>query len=192
MARPREFDRETALQEAIKVFSDHGYEGSSTEMLLRGMGIGRQSLYDTFGDKRRLYLEALQHYNAGSIAELIRALNAGPSPLDGLEAALVAFASRPAIEAALGCMGVGAICEFGRSDPEITLLTEASGRTLLVALERVVAEAKAAGQAGVGVDPRVAAQFIVATLSGLKVAARGGATAPMLRDIARMAIRSLR
>ena len=192
MARPREFDRETALQEAIKVFSDHGYEGSSTEMLLRAMGIGRQSLYDTFGDKRRLYLEALQHYNAGSIADLIRSLNAGSSPLDGLEAALVAFASRPAAQAALGCMGVGAICEFGRSDPAITLVNEASGHTLLAALERVVAEARAAGQVGAGVDPRVTAQFIVATLSGLKVAARGGAATPMLRDIARMAIRSLR
>ena len=192
MARPKEFDRETVLLEAIKVFSDHGYEGTSTDALLRAMGISRQSLYDTFGDKRRLYLEALQHYNATSVTEILRTLNTGASPLQGLEAALVAFASRPAAEAPLGCMGVGAVCEFGRSDPEITLLVEASGRVLLTAFERLVTDAKAAGEVGADVDGRAAAQFLTATLSGIKIAARGGASPAVLHDIARMAIRSLR
>ena len=61
MARSKEFDRDTVLKDAMKVFGDHGYEGTSTEVLMREMGIGRQSMYDTFGDKRQLYLEALQH-----------------------------------------------------------------------------------------------------------------------------------
>ena len=86
MARPREFDDDTALLAAIKVFSDLGFEGSSTDALTRAMGIGRQSLYDTFGDKWRLYLKALQRYTADSISEQIRVLNGGPSALKGLEA----------------------------------------------------------------------------------------------------------
>ena len=192
MARPKEFDRETALKKAIKVFADHGYEGTSTDALLRAMGISRQSMYDTFGDKRRLYVEALQHYNADSVSDIIRSLSAASSPLKGLEAALIAFATRPKTEAALGCMGVSAICEFGRSDREITLLNEASGRTLLAALERRVAEARAAGEISADVDGRVAAQFISATFSGMKVAARGGASSETLCDVARMAIRSLK
>ena len=60
MARPREFDREDVLEEAIKVFADHGFGGTSTDVLLKAMGISRQSMYDTFGGKRQLYLEALQ------------------------------------------------------------------------------------------------------------------------------------
>ena len=62
MARPREFDRDHVLGKAIGVFASHGYEGASTEVLLARMGISRQSMYDTFGDKRRLYLEALERY----------------------------------------------------------------------------------------------------------------------------------
>ena len=67
MARHKEFDLDTALTAAIHVFSQHGYEGTSTDDLLMAMKISRQSMYDTFGDKRRLYLEALERYNANSV-----------------------------------------------------------------------------------------------------------------------------
>jgi AcrR family transcriptional regulator len=52
MARHKEFDRDLALGAAINVFSEHGYEGTSTDQLLTAMKISRQSMYDTFGDKR--------------------------------------------------------------------------------------------------------------------------------------------
>src|ERR1700704_1427599 len=86
MARPKEFERDTALDGAIAIFCDHGYEGSSTDVLLDKMGISRQSLYDTFGDKRRLYLEALQWYSSSSTADIIAAMNSAASPVKGLEA----------------------------------------------------------------------------------------------------------
>jgi TetR/AcrR family transcriptional repressor of nem operon len=58
MARPREFDTDAALDGAIGVFREHGFEGSSAQMLVDAMGIGRQSLYATFGDKWQLYRSA--------------------------------------------------------------------------------------------------------------------------------------
>ena len=60
MARPKEFESEAALKKAIGVFSEHGYEGTSTDALVQAMGIGRQSLYDTFGDKRRHGLSMME------------------------------------------------------------------------------------------------------------------------------------
>src|ERR1700720_1836019 len=162
MARPREFERETALKEAIRIFSDHGYEGTSTDALLRAMEISRQSMYDTFGDKRQLYLEALQHYNADGVANLIRTLSGASSPLKGLESALLAFASKPDADLALGCMGVGAICEFGRSDQRVSMLTDSASRTLQSGLERVIAEAQQAGEICTDVQVRPAAQFMIA------------------------------
>ena len=192
MARPKAFDRETALQGAIPVFSDLGYDGTSTEVLLKAMGISRQSMYDTFGDKRKLYLEALQYYVAGSVAEQIRMLNGASSPLKGIEAMLNAMASKPSTDAEPGCLGIGAICEFGRSDVEVSLLTDTAGRTLLSAIERRITEAKAAGEIGKAVDTRDAAQFVSATLSGLKIAARGGAPAETLRGVVKVAVRSLK
>ena len=66
MARSKEFDRDAALQAAILTFAARGFEGTSTDDLLLAMGIGRRSMYDTFGDKRQLYLAALRRYAADS------------------------------------------------------------------------------------------------------------------------------
>lgn len=190
MARPKEFDRDEALKAAIGCFCGHGYEGVSTAALLEAMGISRQSLYDTFGDKRRLYLEALQRYAAEAVAQQIRELNAEASPLKGVQALVRAQAERAVAEGRRGCMGVGAICEFGRSDPEVNLLTETADRALRAALERRFAEAAAASEVAADLDPRAATEFVGATFAGLKIAARAGAPPRSLRNIAEMALRS--
>jgi AcrR family transcriptional regulator len=190
MARPVEFDPERALSAAIKVFSNHGYEGSSTAELLTSMGIARQSLYGAFGDKRRLFLKALERYNRESVAELVNALGARQNTLDALEAALLAFA-RPGAQAEAGCLGLGSVTEFGRSDSDINAINEASTRTLLAALAARVRAGMAAGEIG-DVDPQEAARFLLAVRSGLKVAARGGADLEALHPMVRMALRSLR
>lgn len=62
MARPKEFDTEKALNKAMEVFWSRGFEASSVDDLVKHMGINRQSLYDTFGDKNALYLRALDRY----------------------------------------------------------------------------------------------------------------------------------
>ena len=62
MARHKEFDRDEALQRAMEVFWSRGYEAASVGELVKQMGINRQSLYDTFGDKHALYLQALDRY----------------------------------------------------------------------------------------------------------------------------------
>jgi hypothetical protein len=67
---------------------------------------------------------------------------------------LQAMASRVATAGAPGCMGISATCEFGQSDAEVFTLIGASGKRLLSALERRLAEAKAKGEIGKDVDPR--------------------------------------
>lgn len=191
MARPREFDRDDALRRAIEVFSDRGYEGASTAMLLEEMGISRQSMYDTFGDKRRLYLECLQAYTADSIGQQMRALNSAASPIKGLEAHLMRSVEEALARPVAKCLGISAVSEFGRSDPEVVAITDLASRTLLAAVERRVAEAKSAGETPPDIDSREAANFVMATLTGIKVAARAGGSAESLRGIARMALRSL-
>ena len=71
MARPREFDQDKALRAAIRLFSQQGFAGTSTDELMRVMGIGRQSMYDTFGDKRSLFLKALELYVSESVDSIM-------------------------------------------------------------------------------------------------------------------------
>jgi len=192
MARSKAFDRDAALSRAIGLFAQHGYEGTSTPALLEAMGIGRQSLYDTFGDKWRLYLEALRRYSSDSVGAQLLVLEGARDGAAGVEALLRHAVSVAATEANPACLGVSAICEFGRSAPEVADLNDALGRLLTSAVERRVREAVAAGQFGADLDPAAAAAFVLATLIGIKVAARMGADAAALQGIARMALRSFR
>lgn len=192
MARHKEFDRDTVLQKAIQVFAHHGYAGTSTDVLLQAMGISRQSMYDTFGDKHKLYLQALQHYSMENVALQIRALHAASSPLKGLAAVLEVIVSQSIAEREPKCLGISAICEFGRTDPEINMMTETVHKALLSALEQCLSAAQKAGEIGADIKPAAAAQFLTVNLIGLRVAARAGASAQSLREIAALALRNLR
>ena len=189
MARPSEFDRDEAIASAIKVFARHGFEAASTSDLLEGMGIGRQSLYGAFGDKRGLFLEALRRYAAGSLAQMREALDEG-TPAEGIEAALlVGLGSSNDVES--GCLGVGSVVEFSRSDAEINALNDAAGVAVVAAFAARVRAGIEAGELDAGLDPDAAGRMLLVLRSGLKVAARGGASASELRGAARLALRGL-
>jgi AcrR family transcriptional regulator len=191
MARPKAFDRDEVLKAAIAVFWAKGYEAASTDDLLQAMGISRQSLYDTYGGKRALYLEALARYHADSLATRIAILTRPDSPLAGLSDFLASVAAESPELRALGCMGVNAICEFGQADPDVAASGAANAGVLQAALERVLREAKARGEVDRALDERAAGRFLQTTLTGLKVYARGGATPEALREIADFAIQGL-
>src|ERR1700733_15772686 len=73
--RPRSFDREQALDAAMRVFWKQGYEGASLADLTAAMGINRPSLYAAFGDKEALFRKVLDRYNSGPAAYVCDALN---------------------------------------------------------------------------------------------------------------------
>lgn len=192
MARPKEFNRDEALRRAMGVFWEKGYEATSTDDLLRAMGIGRQSMYDTFGDKHRLYLEALQRYQAENAAALMERLHSADSPLAAIERVFLAIANEPAAGRARGCMGVNAITELAQKDPEVASLSRAAGMTCETAFARAVQEAKRRGEVPAPVDERQAGRFLLNALQGLRVTAKAGASPETLRDVAAFTVSSLR
>ena len=166
MSRPKEFDRAEALTAAKVVFWKKGYDATTTDDLRRAMKIGRQSLYDSFGGKRPLYLEVLQRYNTESVIAQITRLRAAKSPLAGIRNLLLALAEEPEKTRKLGCMGVAAICAFGDEDPEITAIGHASSAVLGSALEEVLRKAKKMGEAKPSLDERAVAYFLQSTTGG--------------------------
>jgi len=192
MARPREFDRDEALNAAVETFWTHGFEGAGMESLTAAMGIGRQSIYGAFGSKKALYLEALQAYNTGNVAALVSGLRKAKSPLEGLRIVLLTPIQLSGPERAKGCFGINAICEFGQSDADVTAALSVSGRILQVALVDLVREAQAKGEIEPKLDPVVAVGLIQTLLSGIKVAARAGATPEAMRKIVDLALGALK
>lgn len=187
MARPREFDEDMALEAAIGVFREHGYEGTSASMLVEAMKIGRQSLYDTFGDKWQLYCAALRRYAAGESAAHIAALAKGPRAIDGLRALM----DRVAEEAGKPCLGVSSIWEFGRTRTDVTEIRSAAGRTLFAAIASRIRDAQAEGDLAMDLNPEQAVEFLTVNIGGLRIAARDGAGRERLRALARLALRAL-
>jgi TetR/AcrR family transcriptional regulator, transcriptional repressor for nem operon len=188
MVRPREFDRDEALERALRVFWAKGYASTSTEDLLAAMNIGRQSLYNAFGDKRTLYLEALERYQSESTAGHLARLNGGGSPLSGVEALLLGLIAEDDGERALGCMGVGAVSEFGVADPELAALRSKVAPRLARRLVERIREGQTCGEIDPGLDPRQTAAFVQMTMQGIQLGARAGSDAKSLRALARFAV----
>lgn len=192
MARPREFDRDAALTAAIKVFWSKGFAATSTEDLVRAMGIGRQSFYNAFGDKRQLYLEALEAYQRNATSCHLGRLTTPASPLDGLKDLLIGLIPDEDSLRCRGCMSVGSIGEFGTTDPELVEIRERMIAVFRAKVEHRIREGQMLGEIDPDVDAVQAASFIEITMSGFQLAARGGAGAKELHALATFAVERLR
>src|SRR5258708_31039631 len=129
MARPKEFDQEKAIRKAVPLFSQKGFAATSTDDLMRAMEVGRQSMYGTFGDKRALFLKALEVYVSENVRAMNVELQAPGSPLAAIRSALVHFSERKDLSTTDGCMGINAICEFGMRDDDVTRITRPPANT---------------------------------------------------------------
>jgi len=187
MARPKEFDLERALHRAISAFAQKGFAATSTDDLMRAMEVGRQSMYDTFGDKRALFLKALEVYVSENVRAMNVELRARGSPLAAIRSALVHFSERKDLSSTDGCMGINAICEFGMRDEDVRRITSraanAQRRTLMDTLRRAQIE----GELDARADIESLADFFESTLAGIRIAAKSGKTRPALRRIAEVA-----
>jgi TetR/AcrR family transcriptional repressor of nem operon len=187
MARPKEFDQQRALHRAISIFSQKGFAATSTDDLMRAMDVGRQSMYDTFGDKRSLFLKALEVYVSENVRAINVELQAPGSPLAAIRSALVHFSERKDLSSTDGCMGINAICEFGMRDEDVTRITRraanAQRHTLMDALRR----AQMKGELDAQTDLESLADFFESTLAGIRIAAKAGKTRPALKRIAEVA-----
>ena len=188
MARTKEFDKEGVLEIAIGVFGEHGFAGTSTAMLTDAMKIGRQSLYDTFGDKWGLYCDAIQRYSEKERDAHISALQTGKVAMDGLTALL----ERVVREARKPCLGVSSISEFGCSHDDLVKMHERNGSGIHKAIATRIALAKEQGDCRKNLDSGLLATFVIASISALRLAARGGASDEELRAIGRLALDALR
>jgi AcrR family transcriptional regulator len=187
MARPKEFDQDKALHKAIHLFSQQGFAATSTDELMRVMDVGRQSMYDTFGDKRALFLRALETYVNESVNNICDVLETPGPALAAIRSALVSFAERKDLSSAEGCMGINAVCEFGQRDTDVSQIVREAARRQRAVLVDVLNQAKSQGKLSGDVDLDSLADFFESTLAGIRMAAKAGKSRQALRNIAAIA-----
>jgi TetR/AcrR family transcriptional regulator, transcriptional repressor for nem operon len=172
MARPLEFDRNAALEAAMKLFWRQGYAATSLSQLLDAMDIGRSSFYAAFTDKRSLYVEALTLFADRTRAMLDDACAADAS----IEAIRRFFYATlfdvPEARLRNGCLMVNTLLELADVDDDLSDLAARKLGEVQSGFEACIARAVESGQLHTDRAPRELAEFVMLVNQGLRVASR--------------------
>ncbi|KNE82121.1 MULTISPECIES: TetR/AcrR family transcriptional regulator [Streptomyces] len=189
IGRPRGFDADEALERAMLVFWEHGYEGASLANLTDAMGISTTSMYAAFGNKEELFRKALERYTEGPSAYFARALDE-PTAL-GVATAILAGAVRTTTRPARphGCLGVqGALAagDSGRGVRELLAAWRNDGCTRVRdRFQRAVDDGDLPPES----DPGLLARYVTTLTFGIAVQAASGAGREELQEMADAALR---
>jgi AcrR family transcriptional regulator len=189
MGRPREFDREGVLDEAMEVFWRHGYEGATIAQLTAAMGINPPSLYAAFGSKEGLLKAALDHYSAKR-AEFMSEVLAAPTARKVVELLLLRIADLQTDPAnPPGCLLVagGLACGTGAENVPFELASRRA-QTEDQLRNRFV-RAKNEGDLAAEADPAALARYLSAVIAGMGVLASSGSDRDELRQVALVSLK---
>lgn len=191
MGRPREFDAETALDQAMEVFWRHGYEGATIAQLTEAMGINPPSLYACFGNKEGLLKAALDRYTKLRNVWMDEVV-AAPAAREVAERMLMGIAEKQTDPAnPPGCLLVqgGIACGTGSENVPFELAARRAENEDQLR-ERFV-RAKAEGDLKDTADPAALARYVSAVSVGMGVMASSGADREALRQVASVAVQAV-
>ena len=190
--RPRQFVIEDAVHDAMHVFWTRGYHATSLTDLLEGTGLSKGSLYKAFGDKKSLFLKALDHYAEEGLEELDQALAAPGSVKAAIRAALTIYVPLSAGNAgSRGCMVMATAAEMLPHDPEIGARVQDTFRRIQALLAGAVRRGQATGELATDQDARDVARFLTCQIEGMRLLGKVGSTRQEMAAVVEAAMRSL-
>ncbi|MFZ3568206.1 TetR/AcrR family transcriptional regulator [Streptomyces sp. BH097] len=193
MARTKEFDPDAALQSALELFWLRGYEATSMADLVAHLGIGRASIYATFGNKHELYLKALDRYSETHNSGLLHELSQPGPALPAVRALVRRFAAEAGSpdQRMKGCLVTNTAAELGAHDAAAARRVEASWEHIETLLHSALVRARAEGELPADRDPRALARMLLVLMQGLRVAGKASDDPGRTRDAAEQALRLL-
>ncbi|MEU9034476.1 TetR/AcrR family transcriptional regulator [Streptomyces sp. NPDC048352] len=192
MGRPKQFDPDVAVERAMGVFWRKGYAATTPQDLVDEIGIGKGSLYNTFGSKHALFERALARYRDSQAAWLEALLDHPGSAKDRLRGALEAL-----IELDLGdpdrrgCMAVNTAAELAASDAGTADTVRRMFARTEGAFRATVEEGQRAGEIAADRDAAAVAAWLLATVIGMRVLAKTAEDGTQLKRVVDAAMRSL-
>lgn len=193
MVRPRGFDEDEALRKAMQLFWSKGYEATSICDLEEQLGLCRQSIYNVFGDKRRVFLKALESYAQANGETVDRLLLHATEGIESIRAYLLASvkavaASKPR----RACLIVNTVMENATSDPDIASTCRATHHRLLRGFRAALARAVERGEIAAGTDLGTMSTMLAAEAYGMSVLAKSGVSVEELSRTAAAFVDRLR
>ncbi|GGF47528.1 TetR family transcriptional regulator [Aliidongia dinghuensis] len=195
MGRVRTFDLEERLDRAVDAFWEHGFEGSALTALCKTMGLFPGSLYGTYGDKRRLYVLAIDRYMSTVSAEAVEILGRDASGLGALRAYFSKLIDGMVDgKRQWGCLITNTIVELAQRDAEVKAKVDLHLARLETALAGAIARARQAGEIPAAIragTPLEDAAFLVCVVQGLNVLAKTRPSRQRLEMVAATALAAL-
>ncbi|WP_322752551.1 TetR/AcrR family transcriptional regulator [Frankia sp. Cas3] len=173
MGRPKQFDPDVAVEQAMQMFWRQGYGATTPQCLIDTLGIGKGSLYNTFGSKRQLFDLALRRYldlQNSAVTELLE----GSGPVkERLRKALHFVAQADLADPdRRGCLVLNTAMEFGRTDESVTAQVQDMFDRIEGALRALIEEGQRAGEIDPGRDAKGLASLLLSTVNGMRLMAR--------------------
>lgn len=185
--RPRKFDREQALDRALQVFWERGYEGASMADLTLAMGMHSPSIYAAFGSKEELFREVTAQYERRFASRLNELLEDAPTAKDAIRA-FFRHAIETYTDCARGCFFVlaAASCSAGNEGVRERLARK-RGEGIRAIRERLLRACRE-GDLQAGSDVEALAAYVIAVAQGISLQARDGAPKATLLAVAETAL----
>jgi TetR/AcrR family transcriptional repressor of nem operon len=188
MARQKEFNRDEVLHKAMEVFWRRGYEGASIEDLVQHMGINRQSMYDTFGDKHALFLQALDRYREIESRRVFEILDRPGSVKKNVRLLFEEVVERAlSEEGRRGCFVGNAMSELSGRCKETAIRTCKSIASAEKTFQRALMRGTEQGEFRVR-DTRAVARFLYCVLQGLVLTAKASPDRKLLNDVVKVTL----
>lgn len=192
MARSKEFEESVVLDKALRLFWEQGYEKTSMTDLVKHMGIHRRSLYDTFGDKRSLYLKVMDRFGEKINVELSNGINHSKTATEALHF-VFEFMIRLNVEENLppGCLMVNSAVELAMRDINVDKKSINSFVSTEQKLKEIILWGQENEEFASEFDAEEWAEYLNSVLIGLRVMARTSVTKEKLNHITNMTIKLL-
>jgi len=189
MARPREFDEAAALDCAVECFWQHGYRATSVRDLAAGMGIGCTSLYNAFGNKRSVFVLALERYLDQSMRDRIKRFEASRPPKQAIRGFIAEIIRRSLADGRRrGCFLVNSAMEVAPHDRGLRSVIAARLDELETFFRRCVTAAQRTGTVPPERNPVELGRLLLGVVLGIRVLARTNPDSALLHGLARPAL----
>lgn len=189
MARTKDFDEQEVLNKAVDLFWLKGYNGTSMQDLVEGLGISRSSLYDTFGDKHNLFVRALERYQGTASNKVWEIMNTAGSSKDSIRL-LLEFVTTELLGDGnrKGCFMVNAEVEVASHDQQISDMICVTDQQIENAVYLAIVKGQEKGEIAPEKDARALARFTFNTIKGIRVAVKTTDDRAVFDDIINLAM----
>lgn len=191
--RPLEYDPELALDAALGVFWQQGYEATSLTDLLGAMSLSKSSFYNAFGNKQQLFDACLERFRGRQVRRMRETLASAASPLGFVRAMLLANAAEAREPGPpRGCLVMNTATEFAGRDAAVAARVADAARDFAGMFRMAVEMAQERGEISREADPEVLGRYLLTTMAGLRTMVKAGLPADQLDEVIEVAMSALR